>query len=89
MFEGKGVRLITMGEVLDRVPFSKVHIYRLMESGDFPKQVGVGPQRVAWVEQELDDWIAERLRRRASGEDSEEALARRALAKEALAAQHN
>ena len=66
MKQGKGVRLITLDEVRSRVPYSKVHLYRLMSSGDFPKQVKIGPARVAWVEQEIDDWIAERLRRRAS-----------------------
>lgn len=61
MFQGKGARLVTLGEVLNRIPYSKVHVYRLMASGEFPKQVEVGPQRVAWVEQEVDDWIAERV----------------------------
>lgn len=88
MSEGEGVRLITLGEVRDRVPYSKVHIYRLMERGEFPQSVEVGPQRVAWVESEIDEWIAERLRRRDFGEETDTMVARRALAKEAAATQH-
>ncbi len=65
MTDGIGVRLITLDEVSDRVPFSKVHIYRLIGRGEFPGQIEVGPQRVAWIESEVDDWIADRMRRRA------------------------
>ena len=89
MSKGQGVRLVTLDEVLDRIPYSKVHLYRLMEQGDFPKRVDVGPQRVAWVQGEIDAWIAEKLRRRASGKESKQAQARRVSAQAARAARHN
>lgn len=58
------VRLIPIEEVLDRVPYTRVHIYRLAKRGQFPRPVPVGPQRVAWVEAEIDAWVDARLRER-------------------------
>jgi len=82
------VRLITLDEVIDRVPYSKVHIYRLMEQGVFPRAVPVGTQRVAWVEKEIDDWIATRIRDRETNIFGDDAVARKALAQRAAKARH-
>lgn len=60
-------RLLTMGEVRERVPFSKVHIYRLIDRGDFPRQIRLTERRVAWIESEIHAWISERLARRQGG----------------------
>lgn len=46
------------------IPFSRMHIYRLMKSGEFPKTVPVGKNRVAWLESELDAWIESRVAQR-------------------------
>ena len=54
-------RLILRPEVKSRVPYSDVHIWRLEQAGVFPRRVKVGANRVAWVEAEIDQWIAERL----------------------------
>ncbi len=56
-------KLITLEEVTDRIPFSSGHIYRLIRREEFPKQVKVGSQRVAWLECEVDAWIQERIKR--------------------------
>ncbi|MDP6270253.1 MAG: AlpA family phage regulatory protein [Alphaproteobacteria bacterium] len=40
---------------------SAVHLWRLERAGKFPRRVHLGANRVAWVEAEIDDWIAERL----------------------------
>jgi prophage regulatory protein len=50
-------RLISMKEVTARVPFTKVHIYRLMNRGEFPRSIKIGKRRVCWRESELDAWI--------------------------------
>ena len=83
------VRLITMDEVLDRVPYSRIHIRRLFEAGKFPKPVPVGPQRIAFVASEIDAWIATRLAERDASEESPETLARRALGQKAIEIRHS
>ncbi|CAN7219035.1 AlpA family phage regulatory protein [Mesorhizobium sp. LjNodule214] len=50
-----------MHDVIDRVPFSKTQIYRKIADGTFPRPVPLGPHRVAWLESEIDAWVAERL----------------------------
>ena len=58
------MRLIAYDELksLKGVKYSKVQLWRLERDGRFPKRVSVGPQRYAWLESELDDWIQSRIR---------------------------
>jgi prophage regulatory protein len=52
------MKLISLKSVLDRVPLSKSEIYRRIKAGTFPPQVKLGPNRVAFLEGDVDDWIA-------------------------------
>lgn len=54
--------MLTMEQVRKLIPLSHCQIYRLMKVGDFPRQVKIGPKRVAWHYQEIQDWIASRER---------------------------
>ena len=46
------------------IPYSFVHIARLEHVGAFPKRVQLGACRVAWVAEEVEEWIAERVAKR-------------------------
>jgi prophage regulatory protein len=48
------------------IPYSFQHIARLEKSGQFPKRVQLGPNRVAWLCLEIEDWIASRVARRSA-----------------------
>ena len=54
------VRLISIEQVMDKVPVSRQQIYAWMAKGEFPKQRKIGKHRVAWLESDIDDWIEER-----------------------------
>ena len=54
-------RLITKKEVQSKVCYSPQHIARLEAAGEFPKRVPLGPNRVGWVEEEVDQWIQDRI----------------------------
>lgn len=43
------------------VPYSFAHIARLEAAGTFPKRVKLGACRVAWVSEEVQAWIDERI----------------------------
>ncbi len=43
------------------VPYSFAHIARLEAAGQFPKRVRLGACRVAWVADEVQGWIDERV----------------------------
>ena len=47
------------------VPYSFAHIARLEVAGQFPKRVKLGACRVAWIAEEVDEWIEERIANRA------------------------
>ncbi len=59
-------RLLTKKAVRDRVCYSFAHIDRLERQGLFPKRVKLGPNRVGWLESEIDKWIDEQVRKRDS-----------------------
>jgi prophage regulatory protein len=40
------------------IPYSKPHLWRLEKAGRFPKRVPIGAGRYAYVESEIDDFIA-------------------------------
>ena len=59
-----GQRLVTMRELVERVPFSRVHIYRLIRDGKFPAPIKLGDRRVAFLENEVESWVAARIAER-------------------------
>jgi len=63
------MRLISYDDLKPKgIPYSKVQIWRLERDGKFPKRVAVGAQRYAWIENEVDAWIGERIRQRDEAE---------------------
>lgn len=69
-------RFIPMDEVIDRVSFSKTHIYRKIAAGTFPRPVPLGPHKVAWLESEISDWMAGRVDAREAKEEVSERRSR-------------
>lgn len=60
-------RLIRWPAVKNRCGFeSRVTAWRWEAEGRFPKRVKVGPNTVAWIEREIDEWLAERASQRAA-----------------------
>lgn len=56
--------LLRRPKVEARTGYSRSSIYAMMEAGDFPRPVKLGPRAVAWVESEVDAWIAARIEAR-------------------------
>ena len=50
-------------EVVARVPYSRAHLYRLEDQGEFPKRKRIGANRIAWIRTEVEQWLAERMER--------------------------
>jgi prophage regulatory protein len=57
-------KLVSQAELRNRVPYSRSHIDRLERSGNFPRRLKIGPQRIAWLSAEIDQWIEERAKER-------------------------
>ena len=67
-------RFIRLPEVMSRTGYGRTSIYRKMEDGSFPKSLKLGgppkdpnefdSRAVAWIEEEVDQWIESRIEAR-------------------------
>ena len=57
----ENLRLIRRKEVQTKTGLGAASIYAMMQQGTFPKAVNISERRVAWIESEVDAWIAERV----------------------------
>lgn len=53
-------RYIRRTEVEKITGLSRSTIYRLMEAGEFPRQIRLTTKAVAWAEGEILNWLASR-----------------------------
>ena len=67
-------RFIRLPEVMSRTGYGRTSIYRKMEDGSFPKSLKLGgppkdpnefdSRSIAWIEEEVDQWIESRIQDR-------------------------
>ncbi len=55
------MRMLSKRQLKELVLYSPQHVARLEAAGKFPKRVQLGQCRVGWVEQEVLDWLQERI----------------------------
>lgn len=53
-------RLLTMKELVRATTLSRASVYRLVEAGQFPRPIRIGPQRIAWKSSSIAEWMAQR-----------------------------
>ena len=54
-------KLVRLSEVLSRTGYSRAWIYKLISQGRFPQSVKIGSRSIAFVENEIDEWINQRI----------------------------
>jgi prophage regulatory protein len=60
-------RLLEFWELREHgVLYSRGHIHRLELNGKFPKRVPIGDFRIGWVEEEIDAYVADRIKSRST-----------------------
>lgn len=60
-------RLINFKQLLDLgVKFSREHLHRLEAANKFPRRIFLSPQKIAWFEDEILDWLEQRAAERAT-----------------------
>ena len=57
-------RFLTISQVEACVTLSKTEIYRRIKAKQFPEQVRLSENRVAWAESEIVDWIERKKAKR-------------------------
>ena len=58
------MRILSKHQLKELVLYSPQHIARLEKAGKFPKRVQLGPNRVGWIEDEVLNWLQDKLERR-------------------------
>ena len=64
------LRIVRKRELLNRIGYSEMQIWRLERAGKFPQRIQLGPNSVGWIEGEVEAWIKQRAaeRNKASGQ---------------------
>jgi prophage regulatory protein len=57
----KSEKFIRLAEVQRRVPYSRSTIYLKISRGEFPPPIDLGARAVAWLDSEIDEWVASRI----------------------------
>ena len=51
-------QLLRLPQVLERVGLKTTRLYQLIGDGKFPAPIKLGDRAIAFLESEVDDWIA-------------------------------
>lgn len=65
------MKLIRINEVKELTGISRAYIYALSHKGEFPSPVKLSERSSAWVLEEVQEWIANRIEQRNLGQQSE------------------
>ncbi len=57
----KDERLLTLPKVMERTTYGRSSIYAMIARGEFPPPVVIGPNKVAWRESAVAEWIAAKI----------------------------
>jgi predicted DNA-binding transcriptional regulator AlpA len=55
------IRMLRLPQVIDATGLGKTKIYELQGQGEFPMRVKITAHSVAWVEEDVQEWIAARI----------------------------
>ena len=53
--------VLRLPQVIQRCGFSRSAIYKLVARNKFPKPINIGVRAVAWPEDEIEQWLSERI----------------------------
>lgn len=53
--------ILRLPQVKKRTGLSRSSIYLRMANDDFPQTISLGGRSVGWLEQDIDEWIVERI----------------------------
>lgn len=54
--------IMRLAQVIKRTGLSRSTIYQRIYDDEFPRQIRLGANSVGWLENEIDEWIGQRIR---------------------------
>ena len=61
------MKILNAKEVSKRTSFSVSHLRRLSKENKFPKPIQISEARSAWLEEDVENWISECIRKHKQG----------------------
>lgn len=58
------MKIMRLNEVMDCTGLGKSSIYKFMAAGTFPQAIPLGQRAVGWLEDEIKEWITNRVKER-------------------------
>ena len=58
------MRFMKLKEVMNITGLARATVYKYIANDRFPKSVSLGDRAVAWIEEEVQDWMLERIANR-------------------------
>ncbi|MDE1348529.1 AlpA family transcriptional regulator [Vibrio aestuarianus] len=58
------MRFIKLKEVMNITGLARATVYKHIKNGQFPKSVSLGERAVAWLDNEIDEWMLARIAQR-------------------------
>ena len=58
------MKFIKLKEVMAKTGLARATVYKHIANDKFPKSVSLGERAVAWVENEVEEWMLERIAER-------------------------
>ena len=55
------VKFLRLPQVKEVTTLSRSSIYRMVASGEFPKQISIGSNQVVWIKSQVDDWMNQQI----------------------------
>ena len=62
----RATKFLRLPSVIDKVGLSRSQIYKLIQQGDFPEPVKIGPKISVWIEEKLEMWMDAQVPQQAS-----------------------
>jgi len=58
------MRILRLRDVIEKTGLARSTVYKYIEAGTFPKPIDLGGRSVGWVDEEINDWILEKINQR-------------------------
>ncbi len=65
------MRVLSKRATAAKVNYSVPHIDKMVSQGRFPRKIQLGPNKIGFLETEVDEWIADRVRERDAADKSD------------------
>ncbi|MEX0827542.1 MAG: AlpA family phage regulatory protein [Haliea sp.] len=53
-------KILSTGEVLEHIPYSRIHLWRMVKAGSFPAPIQLTERKIGFRESDVEAWLDSR-----------------------------